>query len=63
MIYRMMISIAGNAIEKKYPITAVQIVDLIKQIDKDTANIYENRPLETEANNALEYAYKNGVML
>lgn len=63
MIYKMMISIAGNAIEKKYPITAVQIVDLIKQIDRDTANIYENRPLETEANNALEYAYKNGVML
>jgi hypothetical protein len=62
MIYKMMISIAGNAIEKQYPITASQIVDLVRQLDKDTANIYENRPLDTEANNALEYAYKNGVI-
>ena len=61
-IYKMMISIAGNAIEKQYPITASQIVDLVRQLDKDTANIYENRPLDTEANNALEYAYKNGVI-
>jgi len=62
MIYKMMISIAGNAVEKGYPISVAQIVDLIKQIDRDTANRYQNRPLDVEANNALEYVYKNGVI-
>ena len=62
MIYKLMISIAANAIEKQYPITSSQIVDLVRQIDRDTANLYEQRPLDVEANNALEYAYKNGVI-
>lgn len=62
MLYAMMISIAGNAIEKQYPITAHELVQLIKQIDRDTANRYQNRPLDIEANNALEYVYKHGVM-
>ena len=62
MIYKLMISIAANAVEKGYPINASQIVELIRQIDRDTTNRYENRPLDIEANNALEYAYKNGVI-
>ena len=62
MIYKIMISIAANAIEKQYPITATQIVELVKQIDRDTANRYQIRPLDVEANNALEYVYKNGVI-
>jgi hypothetical protein len=62
MIYKIMISIAANALEKQYPITATQLVDLIKQIDRDTSNRYQNRPLDVEANNALEYVYRNGVI-
>lgn len=62
MIYKLMISIAANAVEKQYPISAGQIVELIRQIDRETANLYENRPLDIEANNALEYAYKHGVI-
>ena len=58
-MYQIMIALAGNAIYNKYPITAKQIAELCKQFDLDTGNWYENRPLETEANNALEYAYKN----
>ena len=61
-MYRIMIAIAGKAIEKGYPITAVQIVELCRQFDNDTGKWYENRPMEVEANNALEYAYKNGVL-
>ena len=61
-MYRIMIAIAGKAVEKGYPITAPQIVDLCRQFDRDTGNWYENRPMEIEANNALEYAYKNGVI-
>jgi hypothetical protein len=62
MIYKIMVSIASNAISRQYPITAQEIETLCRQIDLETGNRYENRPLNVEANNALEYAYKNGVI-
>ena len=62
MIYKIMVSIASNAVEKQYAITATEIETLCRQIDRDTGNRYEHRPLHVEANNALEYAYKNGVI-
>ena len=61
MIYKMMISIASSAIEKGYPITEIEIVELIRQIDMDSSNKYQNRALDVEASNALEYAYKHGA--
>ena len=61
-MYRIMIATAIKAVEKGYPITASQIVKLCLQFDLETGNWYENRPMEVEANNALEYAYKNGVI-
>lgn len=61
-MYRIMIATAGKAVERGYPITATQIVELCRQFDVETGNWYENRPMEVEANNALEYAYKNGVI-
>lgn len=60
-MYQIMIATAGNAIEKGYPITANEIESLCKQFDADNGNWYANRPIEKEANNALEYVYKNGV--
>lgn len=60
MLYKIMVSIACSAVKREYPITAGDIVQLIKQFDRDTGNWYENRALETEANNALEYAYLHG---
>ncbi len=61
-MYRIMIATAGRAVERGYPITATQIVEMCRQFDVETGNWYENRPMEVEANNALEYAYKNGVI-
>lgn len=58
MIYKIMTSIACNAIKQGYPITDSEIVQLILQLDRDTANRYQRRPLATEANRAIEYAYK-----
>lgn len=60
-MYQIMIAIAGKAVEKGYPITANEIESLCKQFDADNGNWYANRPIEKEANNALEYVYKNGV--
>jgi hypothetical protein len=59
MLYKIMVSIAMNAIKENYPITSQQIVALIRQLDMDTSRKYENRALDVEAENALEYAYRN----
>ena len=59
MIYKIMVSIASNAIGREYPIDTYEIVDLVKQLDADTARRYENRPLNVEADRAIEYAYRN----
>jgi len=58
MIYKIMSSIACNAIKKRYPITSTQIAELIRQLDRDTSRRYQKRPLQVEAERALEYAYK-----
>ena len=59
MIYKIMSSIACNAIRRKYPITSKQIATMIRELDADTSRIYQNRPLEVEADRAIEYAYRN----
>jgi len=59
MIYKIMCSIASNAVKRGYPIQTPEIVDLIKQLDGDTSRRYEKRPLDIEADRAVEYAYRN----
>jgi hypothetical protein len=58
-MYKMMVSIAYKAIDAGYPITSREIAQLAREIDMETGNWYENRPLELEADRAIEYAYKN----
>lgn len=59
MIYKIMTSISVNAIKREYPISSNEVVDLVRQLDRDTSNRYEDRPLQIEADRALEYAYRN----
>jgi hypothetical protein len=59
MIYKIMSSIACNAVKKRYPITGVQIAEMVRDLDRDTARIYQKRPLHTEADRAIEFAYKS----
>jgi len=58
MIYKIMASIACNAIKRKYPLTAHQLEELIRQLDRNTSNCYAKRPLHREASGAIEFAYK-----
>jgi hypothetical protein len=60
-VYKMMVSIAGEAIRKKYPITPGQIVDLVLQIDADSSRKYTDRALEVEAENAIKYAFTRAL--
>lgn len=59
MIYKIMTSIACNAIKRKYPITEYEIVDIVRNLDRDTSNRYAKRPLNVEASRAIEFAYRN----
>lgn len=61
MIYKIMTSIACNALKSKYPITEYEIVDLVRQLDRDTVNRYAKRQLDVEASRALEFAYRNAL--
>jgi len=54
-MYQIMISIAGNAIRYKYPITATEITILCRQIDLETGGWYKNRPIEKESQRALDF--------
>ena len=54
-----MVSIAGNAIRKKYPITAQEITTLCKEIDFENGNWYKSRPFDKEADRAIEFVYGN----
>jgi hypothetical protein len=58
-MYQIMVAIAGNAIKKEYPITSAEIAKLCQELDMETGNWYANRPLDKEADRALEYVYKN----
>ena len=57
-MYQIMVAISARAIDKEYPIQASQIAELCKQFDMENGGWYENRPIEIEADRALEYAYK-----
>lgn len=58
-MYQIMVAIAGNAVKQQYPITADEIAVMCREFDMDTGNWYKNRPLDKEADRALEYVYRN----
>ena len=59
-MYQIMIAVAGSAVKRGYPISAKQIADMCQELDNETGQWYGSRPLEREADRALEYIYSNG---
>ncbi len=60
-MYQLMVSIASSAIRQNYPITSKEIAILCRQLDLETGNWYKSRPLEKEADRALEFVMRNAV--
>lgn len=56
-MYTIMCSIAANAKLRGYPITASEIAQLCKEIDRDHGNWYKDRPFSVEAKRAIEYTF------
>jgi hypothetical protein len=58
-MYQIMVSIAGNATSRGYPITAKEIEFIVRDLDSETGNWYLKRPIEKEAERALEFVFAN----
>ena len=56
-----MVSTAGNAMQRGYPITPQEIAHICRSLDMDTGNWYEKRDLETEASRAIEFVFRNNL--
>lgn len=60
-MYQLMVSIAGNAITNGYPITSKEIEYLIRDLDSETGNWYLKRPIDKEAERAIEFVYRKNL--
>jgi len=56
-MFSVMLSIATEALKKKYDLTPLELTDLIREIDRDTGCWYKHRNIPEEARRAIEYAY------
>ncbi len=60
-MYQLMVSIASSAVRQNYPITSKEIAVLCRQLDMSNGNWYKSRPLEKEADRALEFVMRNTI--
>ena len=60
-MYQLMVSIAGNAISKGYPITSKEAEYLIRDLDSETGNWYHKRPISKEAERAIEFVFSKNI--
>ena len=60
-MYQIMVSTAGNAMSRGYPITPKEIEYLCRDLDNDTGNWYGKRDIEKEAERAIEFVFKNSL--
>jgi len=60
-MYQLMVSIAGNAISKGYPITSKEVEYLIRDLDSETGNWYVKRPITKEAERAIEFVFSKNI--
>lgn len=62
-LYQLMVSIAGSAVSRGYPITSKELIDLILEIDMDIDGYYKNRKISVEVERALAFVYSTGGVL
>ena len=60
-MYEIMLTTAGNAMSKGYPITSKEIEYLCRDLDNDTGNWYTKRDFEKEAERAIDFVFKNNL--
>lgn len=58
-MYKIMVSIVAKAIKNSYPIQVHEVVSLCKEIDNETGGWYKSRPLNVEAQRAIDFGIHN----
>ena len=58
-MYQIMVSTAGNALNKGYPITSKEVAHICRTLDNETGNWYLKRDMEKEADRAIEFVFRN----
>ena len=60
-MYQIMVSTAGNAMSRGYPITSKEVAYICRDLDNDTGNWYAKRDMEREAERAIEFVFRNSL--
>ena len=60
-MYKIMVSTAGNALQRGYPITAREIAWICSDLDNDTGNWYSKRDFIKEAERAIEFVFRKNI--
>ena len=60
-MYQIMVSTAGNALSRGYPITAKEIEYICRDLDNDTGGWYHKRDFGREAERAIEFVFRNNI--
>ena len=60
-MYQIMVTVAGNATKRGYPITAQEIAYLCRDLDNDTGGWYGKRDMVKEADRAIEYIFRSNI--
>jgi len=60
-MYQIMVTVAGNATKRGYPITAQEIAYICRDLDNDTGGWYGKRDLTKEADRAIEYIFRSNI--
>lgn len=58
-MYKIMVSTAGNAMQRGYPITAREIAWICQDLDNQTGSWYGKRDMVKEAERAIEFCFRN----
>lgn len=60
-MYKIMVSTAGNAMQRGYPISAKEIAWICSDLDNDTGGWYGKRDMVKEAERAIEFVFRNNI--
>jgi len=60
-MYKIMVSTAGNALQRGYPITSKEIEWICRDLDNETGGWYGKRDIAKEADRAIEFVFKNNI--
>jgi len=60
-MYKIMVSTAGNAMQRGYPISAREVAWICSDLDNETGGWYGKRDMIKEAERAIDFVFRNNI--